>query len=95
VAPLFRFHSEAELVAAANATDYGLAAYAYTRDIGRVWRIAEALEVGMVGINVGLMANEAVPFGGIKQSGVGREGARQGIEEYLEIKYICMGGIEQ
>jgi succinate-semialdehyde dehydrogenase/glutarate-semialdehyde dehydrogenase len=93
VAPLFRFRSEEELVAAANATDYGLAAYAYTRDIGRVWRIAEALEVGMVGINVGLMANEAVPFGGIKQSGVGREGARQGIEEYLEIKYICIGGI--
>jgi succinate-semialdehyde dehydrogenase/glutarate-semialdehyde dehydrogenase len=95
VAPLFRFHGEEKLVAAANATEFGLAAYVYTRDIGRVWRIAEALEVGMVGINVGLMANEAVPFGGIKQSGVGREGARQGIEEYLEIKYICMGGIEQ
>jgi succinate-semialdehyde dehydrogenase/glutarate-semialdehyde dehydrogenase len=93
VAPLFRFHSEEELIAAANATNYGLAAYVYTRDIGRVWRVAEALEVGMVGINVGLMANEAVPFGGIKQSGIGREGARQGIEEYLEIKYICMGGI--
>jgi succinate-semialdehyde dehydrogenase/glutarate-semialdehyde dehydrogenase len=93
VAALFRFMSEQELITAANATDYGLAAYAYTRDIGRVWRIAEALEVGMVGINVGLMANEAVPFGGIKKSGVGREGAQQGIEEYLETKYICMGGI--
>jgi succinate-semialdehyde dehydrogenase/glutarate-semialdehyde dehydrogenase len=93
VAALFRFDSEDELIAAANATDYGLAAYVYTRDIGRVWHMAEALEVGMVGTNVGLMANEAVPFGGIKKSGVGREGAQQGIEEYLEIKYICMGGI--
>lgn len=93
VAPLFRFQTEDELIAAANATDYGLAAYVYTRDIGRIWRVAEAIDVGMVGINVGLMANEAVPFGGIKQSGVGREGARQGIEEYLELKYICMGGI--
>jgi succinate-semialdehyde dehydrogenase/glutarate-semialdehyde dehydrogenase len=93
LAPLFRFSSEEELLAAANATDYGLAAYVYTRDIGRIWRIAEALEVGMVGINVGLMANEAVPFGGIKQSGIGREGARQGIDEYLDVKYICMGGI--
>lgn len=93
VAPLFRFDDEEELVAAANATDYGLAAYAYTRDVGRAWRIAESLEVGMVGINVGLMANESVPFGGIKQSGIGREGARQGIEEYLEVKYICMGGV--
>ncbi len=93
VAPLFRFGTEEELLKAANDTEYGLAAYVYSRDIGRVWRIAEALEVGMVGINVGLMANEAVPFGGIKKSGVGREGARAGIDEYLETKYICMGGI--
>jgi len=93
VAPLLRFSSEEDLLAAANATEYGLAAYLYSRDIGRIWRMAEALEVGMVGINVGLMANEAVPFGGIKQSGLGREGARQGIDEYLEVKYICMGGI--
>jgi succinate-semialdehyde dehydrogenase/glutarate-semialdehyde dehydrogenase len=93
VAALFAFRTEKEVLAAANATDYGLAGYVYTRDVGRVWRMAEALEVGMVGINVGLMANEAVPFGGIKQSGIGREGAHDGIEEYLESKYICMGGI--
>ena len=93
VAALFRFETEAELVSASNATEYGLAAYLYSRDIGRIWRMAEAIEVGMVGVNVGLMANEAVPFGGIKQSGIGREGAREGIEEYLELKYICMGGI--
>lgn len=93
VAPLFRFHSEEEVIAAANASEYGLAGYLYSRDIGRSWRVAEALELGMVGINVGLMANEAVPFGGIKQSGIGREGGRAGIDEYLELKYICMGGI--
>jgi succinate-semialdehyde dehydrogenase/glutarate-semialdehyde dehydrogenase len=93
VAALFRFETEAELVSAANATEYGLAAYLYSRDIGRIWRMAEAIEAGMVGVNVGLMANEAVPFGGIKQSGIGREGAREGIDEYLELKYICMGGI--
>ncbi|MYW96131.1 NAD-dependent succinate-semialdehyde dehydrogenase [Amycolatopsis rubida] len=93
LAPLFRFSDEAELVEAANDTEYGLAAYVYSRDIGRVWRIAEAIETGMVGINVGLMANEAVPFGGIKESGVGREGSHYGIEDYLEVKYICMGGL--
>ncbi len=93
VAPLFRFTDEEKLIAAANDTEYGLAAYLYSRDIGRIWRVAEALEVGMVGVNVGLMANESVPFGGIKESGIGREGSRYGIEDYLEIKYIAMGGI--
>jgi succinate-semialdehyde dehydrogenase/glutarate-semialdehyde dehydrogenase len=93
LAAVFRFDDEAELIAAANDTEYGLAAYVYSRDIGRIWRVAEALEVGMVGINVGLMANESVPFGGIKQSGTGREGSHYGLDDYLEVKYICMGGI--
>ena len=93
LAPLFRFTEEAELVEAANDTEFGLAAYVYSHDIGRIWRMAEAIETGMVGINVGLMANEAVPFGGIKESGIGREGSHYGLEDYLEVKYICMGGI--
>jgi succinate-semialdehyde dehydrogenase/glutarate-semialdehyde dehydrogenase len=93
LAPLFRFTDEAELIAAANDTEFGLAAYFYSRDNARAWRVAEALEVGMVGVNVGLMANEAVPFGGVKESGVGREGSRYGIEDYLEVKYICIGGM--
>ena len=93
LAPLFRFTEEAELVEVANDTEFGLAAYVYSRDIGRIWRMAEAIETGMVGINVGLMANEAVPFGGIKESGTGREGSHYGLEDYLEVKYICMGGI--
>jgi succinate-semialdehyde dehydrogenase / glutarate-semialdehyde dehydrogenase len=93
VAPLLRFHDEAEAIRLANATEYGLAAYFYARDLGRVWRVAEALEYGMVGINTGLISTEVAPFGGIKQSGVGREGGRYGIEEYLELKYVSMGGI--
>jgi len=93
VAALFRFSDEAELLDAANDTESGLASYLFSRDIGRVWRVAEQLETGMVGVNVGLMANEAVPFGGIKESGVGREGAHDGLEDYLESKYICLGGI--
>ncbi|MCY1254136.1 Glutarate-semialdehyde dehydrogenase DavD [compost metagenome] len=93
VAPLFRFSSDAEAIEIANATESGLAAYFYTRDIGRVWRIAEALEYGMVGINTGLISNEVAPFGGMKQSGLGREGSKYGIEEYLEMKYLCMGDI--
>ncbi|MCR2811384.1 MULTISPECIES: NAD-dependent succinate-semialdehyde dehydrogenase [unclassified Microbacterium] len=93
LAPLFRFNSEGELIAAANNTEYGLASYVYSRDIGRVWRVAEALETGMVGVNVGLMASEVVPFGGIKQSGFGREGSSYGLEDYLDVKYICMGGL--
>ncbi|WP_096704836.1 NADP-dependent succinate-semialdehyde dehydrogenase [Magnetospirillum sp. 15-1] len=93
VAPLFRFKTEAEAIRMANDTEFGLASYFYTRDIGRVWRVAEALEYGMVGINEGLISTEVAPFGGVKESGLGREGSRHGIEDYLEIKYLCMGGI--
>jgi succinate-semialdehyde dehydrogenase/glutarate-semialdehyde dehydrogenase len=93
VAPLFRFGSEAEAVQMANDTPYGLAAYFYSRDLGRAWRVAEALEYGMVGINAGVISTEVAPFGGIKESGLGREGSRYGIEEFLELKYICMGGL--
>jgi succinate-semialdehyde dehydrogenase/glutarate-semialdehyde dehydrogenase len=93
VAPLFRFRDEQEAIRLANATEYGLAAYFYARDLGRVWRVAEALEYGMVGINTGLISTEVAPFGGVKQSGLGREGSRYGIEEYLEIKYLSMAGI--
>ena len=89
VAPLFRFESEAEAVAMANDTEFGLAAYFYSRDVARCWRVGEALEYGMVGVNTGLVSNEVAPFGGIKQSGIGREGSKYGIEEYLEIKYLC------
>lgn len=94
VAPIFRFHREEEAVHMANDTEFGLAAYFYSRDIGRVWRVAEALEYGMVGINTGLISNEVAPFGGVKQSGIGREGSKYGIEEFLVVKYLCMGGIE-
>jgi succinate-semialdehyde dehydrogenase / glutarate-semialdehyde dehydrogenase len=90
VAPLFRFKTEAEAIALANATEYGLAGYFYARDLGRVWRVAEALEYGIVGVNTGIISNEVAPFGGVKQSGIGREGSRYGIEDYLEIKYVCL-----
>src|SRR5437868_4403961 len=93
VAPLFRFKTDAEAIAMANDTEFGLAAYFYGRDIGRVWRVAEALEVGIVGINTGIISTEVAPFGGAKESGLGREGSKYGIEEFLEIKYLCMGGI--
>ena len=93
VAPVFRFKTEKEAIALANATEFGLAAYFYSRDIGRVWRVAEALEVGIVGINAGIISNEVAPFGGVKQSGLGREGSKYGIEDYLEIKYLCFGGM--
>jgi succinate-semialdehyde dehydrogenase/glutarate-semialdehyde dehydrogenase len=93
VAPLFRFHSEGEAVALANATEFGLAAYFYGRDLGRVWRVAEGLECGIVGVNTGIISTEQAPFGGVKQSGIGREGSRYGLEEYVEIKYVCLGGI--
>jgi succinate-semialdehyde dehydrogenase/glutarate-semialdehyde dehydrogenase len=93
VAPLFRFKTEAEAIALANDTQFGLAAYFYGRDIARVWRVAEALEYGMVGINTGLISTEIAPFSGVKESGLGREGSKYGIEEYLEIKYLCFGGI--
>jgi len=90
VAPLFRFDTEAAAVAMANATEYGLAAYFYSRDLGRVWRVSEALEYGMIGVNNGIISTAVAPFGGVKQSGLGREGSRYGIEEYLEIKYLCL-----
>jgi succinate-semialdehyde dehydrogenase/glutarate-semialdehyde dehydrogenase len=93
VAAVTRFKTEAEVIAAANDTEFGLASYFYSRDIGRVWRVAEKLEYGMVGINTGIMSNEVAPFGGVKQSGLGREGSKYGIDEYLEMKYLCMGGI--
>ncbi len=95
VAPVFRFSSEAEAIALANDTPFGLAAYFYSRDIGRVWRVAEALEYGIVGINEGIISTEVAPFGGVKESGNGREGSKYGIEDYLEIKYMCMGGIDR
>jgi succinate-semialdehyde dehydrogenase/glutarate-semialdehyde dehydrogenase len=94
VAPLVRFASEAEAIALANDTEFGLAAYLYTRDVGRVFRVSEALDYGMVGINEGIISSEAAPFGGVKQSGLGREGSKYGIEDYLEIKYLCLGGLQ-
>ncbi len=93
VAAVLRFRTEQEAIELANATEFGLASYFYSRDIGRIFRVAEALEYGMVGINTGLISSAEVPFGGIKQSGLGREGARQGLEEYLELKYVCLGDI--
>ena len=93
VAPIFRFKTDEQAIALANDTRAGLAAYFYSRDIGRVWRVAEQLEYGMVGINEGLISNEMAPFGGVKESGIGREGSHHGIDEYLQIKYLCMGGI--
>ena len=93
VAPLFRFKTEAEAIALANDTEFGLAAYFYGRDLTRVWRVAEALEYGIVGINTGIISTEVAPFGGMKESGLGREGSKYGIEEFLEIKYLCLGGI--
>lgn len=93
VAPLFRFTDEADVVRQANDTEYGLAAYFYARDLSRVFRVAELLEYGMVGINTGLISTEVAPFGGMKASGLGREGSKYGMDEYLEIKYLCLGGI--
>ena len=88
--PIFRFDSEDEVIRQANDTESGLAAYLFTRDTARQWRVSEALEYGMVGINTGIISNEAAPFGGIKMSGLGREGGKYGIEEYLELKYLCL-----
>lgn len=93
VAPLFRFKTEEEGVAMANATEFGLAAYFYARDLGRVWRVGESLESGIVGINTGIISNEVAPFGGVKESGIGREGSKYGMDDFLEIKYLCMGGV--
>jgi succinate-semialdehyde dehydrogenase/glutarate-semialdehyde dehydrogenase len=95
VAPVVRFTTEEEVIAMANDTEFGLASYFYTRDIGRVWRVAEALEYGIVGINEGIISNEMAPFGGVKESGSGREGSKYGIDDYVEIKYMLMGGLDQ
>jgi succinate-semialdehyde dehydrogenase/glutarate-semialdehyde dehydrogenase len=93
LAPLFRFHTDEEVLALANDTGFGLAAYFYSRDVGRIWRVAEGLQTGMVGVNTGLISNEIAPFGGVKQSGLGREGSPYGIDDYLVIKYICLAGL--
>ena len=95
VAPLFKFKTEEEAIAMANDTEVGLASYFYSRDVGRIWRVAEALEYGIVGINEGIISNEMAPFGGVKESGQGREGSKYGMDDYLEIKYMCMGGIDK
>ena len=95
VAPVFRFETEEEVIALANDTNVGLASYFYSRDIGRIWRVAEALEYGIVGINEGIISNEMAPFGGVKESGQGREGSKYGLDDYLEIKYMCLGGIDR
>jgi succinate-semialdehyde dehydrogenase/glutarate-semialdehyde dehydrogenase len=94
VAPLFRFKDEAEAIELANNTQYGLASYFYSRDVGRIWRVSEALEYGIVGINEGIISNEVAPFGGIKESGIGREGSKYGTDDFVEVKYLCMGGID-
>ena len=91
VAPLFRFKDEAEAIRMANDTEFGLASYFYARDLGRVWRVSEALEYGIVGVNTGIISTAVAPFGGVKESGLGREGSTYGIEDYLEVKYVCMG----
>jgi succinate-semialdehyde dehydrogenase/glutarate-semialdehyde dehydrogenase len=95
LAPLFRFKTDADVIAMANDTEFGLASYFYSRDIGRIWRVAEGLESGMVGINTGIISNEVAPFGGVKQSGLGREGSKYGMDDYLVIKYLCMGGLDK
>ena len=95
VSPIISFKNECEVIAMANNTEFGLAAYFYSRDIGRIWRVAEGLEFGMIGINEGLISNAATPFGGIKQSGNGREGSKYGLDDYLEIKYLCLGGLDK
>jgi succinate-semialdehyde dehydrogenase/glutarate-semialdehyde dehydrogenase len=94
VAPLFRFKTERQAIDMANDTEFGLAAYFFSRDMGRIWRVAEGLEYGMVGINTGILSTAVAPFGGIKQSGIGREGSKYGMDEYLEIKYLCLSGID-
>jgi succinate-semialdehyde dehydrogenase/glutarate-semialdehyde dehydrogenase len=93
VAPLFRFKTEADVVRMANASEFGLAAYFFSRDVGRVFRVAEALEAGIISVNTGIFSQEVAPFGGVKQSGIGREGSKYGIEEFLEVKYLCIGGV--
>jgi succinate-semialdehyde dehydrogenase / glutarate-semialdehyde dehydrogenase len=95
VAPVFRFKDEEDVIRLANDTQFGLASYFYARDLGRVWRVAEALEYGMVGINTGAISSELAPFGGVKESGIGREGSRHGVEEFVELKYMLMGGLDR
>ncbi|MCS5605881.1 MAG: aldehyde dehydrogenase family protein, partial [Alphaproteobacteria bacterium] len=95
MAPIFRFKDETEAIQMANDTEFGLAAYFYARDIGRVWRVSEGVEYGIVGINTGIISTEVAPFGGMKQSGLGREGSKYGIDDYVEVKYLCIGGIDQ
>jgi succinate-semialdehyde dehydrogenase/glutarate-semialdehyde dehydrogenase len=95
IAPLFKFKTEDEAIAMANDTEFGLACYFYSRDIGRIWRVGEGLDYGIVGINEGIVSNEMAPFGGVKESGQGREGSKYGLDDYLEIKYMCMGGIDK
>ena len=94
VTPLFRFETDADAIAMANDSEYGLAAYLYSRDAARIWRTAACIESGMVGINCGLISNEVAPFGGVKQSGLGREGSHLGIDEFLEVKYLCWDGLD-
>jgi succinate-semialdehyde dehydrogenase/glutarate-semialdehyde dehydrogenase len=93
VAPLFRFSTEEEAIRLANDTPYGLASYFFARDMARIWRVSEGLEYGIVGVNTGIISTEVAPFGGFKESGIGREGSHDGLDEYLETKYIAMGGI--
>ena len=95
VAPILTFETELEAIEMANDTEFGLAAYFYSRDVGRIYRVAEKLEYGIIGINEGIISNEMAPFGGIKESGSGREGSKYGLDDYLDIKYMCIGGIDQ
>ena len=94
VAPIFKFATEVDAIDMANDTEFGLASYIYTRDIGRVWRVSEGIEYGMVGVNEVAITSEVIPFGGVKESGQGREGSKYGCDDYLEVKYICMGGLD-
>ena len=93
LAPVFKFSTEKQAIEMANDTEFGLASYFYTNDVNRIWRVSEALEYGMVGVNEGVISNEVAPFGGVKESGLGREGSHYGIDDFLELKYICMGGL--
>jgi succinate-semialdehyde dehydrogenase/glutarate-semialdehyde dehydrogenase len=95
MAPIFKFESEEQVIALANDTEYGLASYFYSRDIGRIWRVAEALETGLVGVNAGVIATEVAPFGGYKESGLGREGSKYGIEDYINTKYVCIADLDK
>ena len=95
MAPIFQFDTEDEIISLANDTEFGLAAYFYSRDIGRIWRVSEALESGLVGVNAGVIATEVAPFGGYKESGLGREGSKYGIEDYMNTKYVCVAGLDK